>query len=150
MALLVMGCANLKNSTSITKVGKWVTVASKDGSKPIARHEAAFVRVKNKFYLLGGRGIRSVSIFDAATQSWSEGSKPPLEMHHFQPVVYKDKVYILGAMTGGYPGEVPVPDIYIYDPRRMRGAKGTKYPKIDCADLPEMCFTRIKFLWPAV
>lgn len=129
MALLVIGCANLKNSTSNTKAGNWATVTSKDGSKPIARHEAAFVRIKNKFYLLGGRGIRPVSIFDTATQSWSEGSKPPLEMHHFQPVVYKDKVYILGAMTGGYPGEVPVPYIYIYDPSTDAWSKGDKIPE---------------------
>lgn len=106
----------------------WETVVTTDGSEPIPRHEAAFVRVKDKFYLLGGRGIRPVSIYETMTQKWSTGSAPPLEIHHFQPVVYNDKVYVIGAMTGGYPGEKPVANIYSYDTKYDRWEKGPLIP----------------------
>jgi len=109
--------------------GHWEMVKSADGSEPVQRHEAAFIAVGKKFYLLGGRDIRPVSIFDTQTQSWSEGAAPPLEMHHLQPVVYDKKIYILGALTGPYPGETPVPNIYIYDPEKDLWQKGDPIPE---------------------
>ncbi|ARV16521.1 hypothetical protein BTO07_15860 [Polaribacter sp. SA4-12] len=107
----------------------WVSIESSDNSKPVARHEAAFVKVKNSFYLLGGRGIRSVSIFDVETQKWKQGKKPPLEFHHFQPVVYNGNIYIIGALTGKYPSETPVENIYIYNPKKDSWTKGGEIPK---------------------
>lgn len=104
----------------------WQTIIPADGSEPIARHEAAFVKVKNRFYLLGGRRIQPVSIFDPKTKTWSEGAAPPIEMHHFQPIVHKNIVYIVGAMTSGYPGETPVPNIYSYDPESDTWEQGPK------------------------
>ena len=89
----------------------WHDVKAKDASFPTARHEAAFIGLGDKYYLLGGRGIKPVDIFDSKTQNWSEGAKSPLEIHHFQPVVWNDEILLLGAMTGGYPGETPLPDM---------------------------------------
>ena len=106
----------------------WAPVATADGSAPVARHEAAFVRVADKYYLLGGRGIRPVSIYDPATRVWTTGSPPPVEIHHFQPVVHGGKILLLGAMTGGYPGETPLPDIQIYDPATDAWSTGAPLP----------------------
>lgn len=108
---------------------KWQTADSNDGSKPVQRHEAAFVRVGEKFYLLGGRSIRPVSIYDTQTGSWTEGAKPPIEMHHFQPVVYDDKIYCISAMTGGWPNETPTTHVYIYDPATDAWSKGHEIPE---------------------
>ena len=108
---------------------KWQTVVSKDESMPVPRHEAAFVRVGVKFYLLGGRSIRPVSIYDTQTGSWKEGTKPPIEMHHFQPVVYDDKIYCISAMTGGWPNETPTTHVYIYDPITDAWTKGDEIPE---------------------
>jgi len=109
--------------------GKWQSVASTDGSEPVQRHEAAFVRIGKRFYLLGGRGIRPVSIYDTGTSTWSEGAAPPVEIHHFQPVVYKNKVYIIGALTGPYPGETPLPKVIIYDPASDSWSEGATIPE---------------------
>lgn len=108
--------------------GKWSEVKSSDGSMPVERHEAAYIAVGDKFYLMSGRGIRPVSIFDPKTETWTAGAKPPVEMHHLQPVVYKDKIYIIGALTGNYPGETPLPDVYIYDPAKDMWTKGDPIP----------------------
>ena len=107
----------------------WQLVESSDGSTPVARHEAAFVGVGDKFYLLGGRGIRPVSIYDTNTGVWTQGPEPPVEMHHLQPVVVGTKVYIMGAMTGGFPSEYPVHHIYIYDTESDTWGKGDAFPE---------------------
>lgn len=110
-------------------IGQWSPVVSTDESKPVQRHEAAFVRVGTKFYLLGGRDIRPVSIYDTQTGSWSEGVEPPIEMHHFQPVVYNDKIYCIAAMTGGWPNETPTTHVYIYDPATDEWRQGDEIPE---------------------
>lgn len=125
--LFFTSCKTTKNNAPTEAV--WQEVKAVDGSLPVARHEAAFKRVKDKFYLMGGRKIRPISIYDTKTQKWTEGAKPPIEIHHFQPVVYKDKIYIVGAMTGGYPGETGLENIYIYDPSTDAWSVGDKVPE---------------------
>lgn len=114
----------IKNSTN----KNWIPVVTSDNSKPLKRHEAAFVNVRDKFYLLGGRRVQNVSIFDTKTKQWTKGAKPPLEMHHFQPVVYKNDIYIIGALTGRYPSETPIKHIYIYKTESDSWIKGDAIP----------------------
>ena len=107
---------------------KWEAVSTIDGSVPVERHEAAFIGYKDRFYLLGGRRMNPTSIYDPLTKTWANGNPPPLEIHHFQPVGYNDKIYVLGALTGKYPGETPIPNIYLYDPMTDSWEKGPKIP----------------------
>lgn len=125
----LFSCGNKYDTTQKNIEKSWEYVETNDGSKPIARHEAAFVKVDDKFFLLGGRGIRNVSIFDTKTQIWTLGSKPPIEFHHFQPVVYKNNIYIIGALTGKYPSEIPIEHIYIYNTTSDSWVKGDEIPK---------------------
>jgi len=104
-------------------------VVSIDDSKPVQRHEAAFVRVGEKFYLLGGRDIRAVSIFDPQSESWSTGAEPPIELHHFQPIVIDSKIYVIGAFTGRWPNETPTTHIYIYDTGTDSWSQGDEIPE---------------------
>jgi N-acetylneuraminic acid mutarotase len=108
--------------------GQWTELKAKDGSLPKARHEAAFVGVGDRFYLMGGRRIQPVSIYDVKKQKWSDGSPPPIELHHFQAVVYQEEIYIVGAMTGKYPAETPVPNMYIYNPKEDSWRLGPAIP----------------------
>jgi N-acetylneuraminic acid mutarotase len=117
---------------------KWQPLKSSDGSSPTARHECGFIEVEGKFYLVGGRGIKPVDIYDPAKNLWKQGASPPLEIHHFQPVEYNGYIIVLGAMTGGYPHEVPLSNMLVYNPvqdqwfigdtipaERLRGSGGT-------------------------
>lgn len=109
--------------------GRWELLPS--GDRPLPRHENAYVRVGDRFYLIGGRGtnpIKPVEIFDPATGTWRTGATPPVEMHHFQAVEHDGKVYVLGAMTGGYPKEPPLPNVYVYDPATDRWTTGPEIP----------------------
>ena len=93
------------------------------------RHEAAFIEVNGKFYALGGRKREKTSIYNPKTNSWTEGAAPPFNIHHFQPVVYKNRIYMLGAMTGKFPKEDPVANVIIYDPKKDVWIIGDEIPK---------------------
>lgn len=82
-----------------------------------------------KVYLLGGRGLKPVNEYDPKTNRWKNLSVPPIELHHFQAASYKDEIYILGALTGGYPHELPVPNIYIFNPFKNEWRKGADVPE---------------------
>ena len=94
-----------------------------------ARHESGMTAVNDKIYLFGGRGIKPVDELDTGALRWQTLSKPPFEMHHFQPIVLNEKIYIIGAMTGKYPHETPVSHIWIFDPKINKWQKGAEIPE---------------------
>ncbi|MFY0628419.1 MAG: galactose oxidase [Reichenbachiella sp.] len=105
----------------------WKNVEAK--GEVVGRHENAFVKFQDKFYLIGGRGINPVNVFDPKTNQWETKGKTPLEIHHFQPVVYNDAIYFVGAMTGKYPVETPLENIWMYYPKKDKWEKGPNIPK---------------------
>jgi large repetitive protein len=108
--------------------GQWITLEPSDNSKPEKRHEHAYVQAGDKFYLLGGRGIKPVEVYDPSTRVWTKAARTPVEMHHFQAVEYKGLIYVIGAFTGRYPNETPLEHIYIYDPVADTWMQGPQIP----------------------
>ena len=106
---------------------RWTALDTK--GSPTGRHENSFIEYKGKFYLLGGRGINPVDVYDPKTNTWEAKSKSPIQIHHFQAVVYKDAIYLIGAMTGGYPKEPALENIWLYYPEKDKWVKGPKIPK---------------------
>ncbi len=125
---VVPGCAPAQETeqTSPWMTGSWHTLQTAD--TPMPRHEHAYVEVDGLFYLIGGRGDRPVQVFDPVAQTWTTRGLPPLEMHHFQAVSYNGLIYIIGAFTGGFPTETPIPHIYIYDPATDQWKQGPEIP----------------------
>lgn len=97
--------------------------------KPVARHEAGLINLNENIYLLGGRRINPTSVFNVKTKKWTDLSPTPIEIHHFQPVVFDNKIYIIGAMTGQWPNEVPVEKVIIYTPQTDTYEYGDDIPK---------------------
>ena len=94
--------------------GHWIEVdADADIHK---RHENCFAMVGRKAYLVGGRGMLPVEIYDPVTRTWSQGAPLPLELHHMQCVSAQGKLWIVAAWTGGYPRETNAEHVYVYDP----------------------------------
>lgn len=93
------------------------------------RHENSFVECNGKLYSLGGRGQRPVEEYDPATNSWSKIADAPLEISHFQAVSFKGEIWVVGAFTGGYPHETPIPEILIFDPKNKSWRKGPALPE---------------------
>lgn len=92
------------------------------------RHENALAAVKDKLILLGGRGLKPVESFDLKTGAWTKLADSPIEMHHFQAVAYNNEVWVLGAFTGGYPHETPIPNIHIFNPEKKEWRIGPEIP----------------------
>jgi hypothetical protein len=95
-------------------VPPWESVS--DGSGPTARHENGFVQVGGKLFLIGGRGTRAVQEWDPARNQWITRSTSTTHVHHFQPVVYDGRVYLMGELNGTYPDETPRATVRYYDP----------------------------------
>ena len=96
----------------------------------IARFESGYIKVGERFYLVGGRQApEPVEVLDVATRTWKAGAVSPVTMHHFQPVVFDGEIYVLGALTGSGRGEPPLPDVYIYDPATERWETGPAIPE---------------------
>ena len=98
------------------EVWGWETLSPE--GQPTARHEAGFIAYKDQFYLMGGRRINPTSVYDPINNSWSEKAAPPIEIHHFQPVVFGNAIYIIGALTGGWPNETPLERVMVYYPEQ--------------------------------
>ena len=115
-------------SNSVSASTAWVLQSTANGSRAAQRHEAGAVAFNGKLYLLGGRGNRPVSVYDPAARTWTNRAAPPLEIHHFQPVAWGDKIYAIGAMTCCYPEETTVSHIYTYTPASNRWDRGAAIP----------------------
>lgn len=107
--------------------GAW-HVENFSGADPEKRHESAFAQVGEKFYLIGGRGNKKVQAYDPETKQWSNTNTSTQDIHHFQAVTYNGKIYIIGALTGRFPDEDPLPNILIYDPVEDQLTTGPAIP----------------------
>jgi N-acetylneuraminic acid mutarotase len=127
LAGLVAGCApSVSPAQHPALSGQWEMLPA--GERPTQRHENGYVRVGDLFYLVGGRGERPVEIFDPVSRTWRTGATPPVEMHHFQAVEYEGRIYALGALTGRWPAEPPIPTVYVYDPATDHWSEGPAIP----------------------
>ena len=93
---------------------RWETIVT--NGEPTARHEAGLAAYNDKIYLIGGRRINPTSIYDIKANKWSDTSPTPMEIHHFQPVTISNAIYMVGAMTGGWPTEKPLEQVLVYYP----------------------------------
>lgn len=107
--------------------GAWASIIPSSGA-PTARHEASYVQAGNKFYLLGGRRIKPVQVFDPGNKTWVNKVSTPIELHHFQAISIDGLIYVVGAFTGSYPHEKPVPNLYIYNPATNKWITGATIP----------------------
>jgi hypothetical protein len=71
--------------------------------------------------VIGGRSgsnpdRRRVILYDRKQNYLEMGAECPVELHHFQAVVWRDSLVVCGmGMKGGYPGEDPHTEIYLYN-----------------------------------
>lgn len=105
----------------------WTTLTCQ--GEPHCRHENGFAEYHGKFYLFGGRRIQPVDVFDPSTQTWTPASPPPLEIHHFQPVIVEHQIWFIGTMTGQFPRETPLETVMIYEPDTDQWKEGPEIPE---------------------
>lgn len=124
--IFLIGVLSLQGQNKSFKNYQWAIVPTE--GEVVGRHENSFIGFRDKFYLIGGRGINPVNVFDPKTNRWEAKKTTPFEMHHFQAAVYGDAIYLVGVMTGKYPNELPVENIYLYYPGKDEWVKGPEIP----------------------
>ncbi len=125
-------------STMFATAWAWNPVSTGDGSTAFARHESGTVVYQSKIYLLGGRSTNNLQVYDPTANSWTDLGPLPTEMHHFQPVLLNDDIYVIGSFACCFPEEVTNPEIFRYNitqgqwsqegsmpADRLRGSTGT-------------------------
>jgi N-acetylneuraminic acid mutarotase len=98
-------------------------------TKPQKRSECSFVECDGKFYALGGRGSRPVEEYDPATGKWSLVAQAPREFHHLQAISFRHEIYVIGALTGNYPHEIPLDRFLIFNPKTRQWREGPLMPE---------------------
>ena len=101
-----------------TGPGTWFKLASM-GQK---QNEAATALLDGKIYVIGGFGANSddpiprVQVYDAAKDSWSEGTPLPEAVHHAGAVVVGGKIYFVGGFHNPFGKRDPIDHVWMYDP----------------------------------
>lgn len=93
------------------------------------RHESTFVECDGIFYSMGGRGKRPVEAYNLKENTWKIVADAPIEFNHFQAVSYNHEIYVLGAFTGNYPHEKPIPNVLIFNTKTNTWRDGVKIPE---------------------
>lgn len=114
-------------STVNASINAWSLLANV-GTEPAERHEAGAVVLNDRIYLMGGRGKRPVNEYNPVTQRWTNLGTPSQEMHHFQPVIYKNRIWVVGAMTCCFPREDVLDRIQVFDPKTRQWSQGPRIP----------------------
>lgn len=104
----------------------WQPVATQNTAEK--HHENAVALVGDSLYVIGGRGPKPLEALNLKTTVWQRLPTPPVEMHHFQAVTYNNEVYVIGAFTGNYPHETPLPVVHIYSPQQHAWRTGAEIP----------------------
>ncbi len=113
-------------TTSFAQENTWEIIETTGDASP--RHENSFVECDGKFYALGGRVDRPVEEFDPETNTWKTLADVPMNFHHFQAIAYDHEIYVIGAFTGGYPHEKPIPNFLIFNPKKNEWREGPEIP----------------------
>jgi N-acetylneuraminic acid mutarotase len=105
----------------------WKTLSP--AGKATARHESGLVAHNKQVFVVGGRGIKAIDVYDPAKNAWRNNKPTPFEMHHITPVSVGDKILVVTGLTGRYPKEAPLTHIWEYDPKNDEWKQGMEIPK---------------------
>jgi N-acetylneuraminic acid mutarotase len=125
-----LGALTIILITAFTTTGNGTWEVLKTKNKAAARSECGLIAVNGKLYLIGGDGAASAAeVLDPATLTWTKKAVAPVIMHHLQPVVAGNKIYVLDAFADrNYPNQVPLANVYSYDTEKDVWEKGAEIP----------------------
>lgn len=86
--------------------------------------EAAFRRAVAEMKALGRRALRSVEIYDPATDTWSAGAPMPAGRHAMGAALGADgRIYVVGGAVS-YSEPRPEEEVFVYDPAADAWSEG--------------------------
>jgi N-acetylneuraminic acid mutarotase len=126
----VAGLATSSGASSADhdKNTRWQTIDPQ--GQATQRHENGMVAHKGKIYVIGGRGVKPVEVFDPNTKTWTKKANTPIEMHHITPVSFGDSILVVTGLTGKYPAELPLQKVWQYTPESDTWQALEQIPKL--------------------
>jgi hypothetical protein len=80
--------------------------------------------------MFGGRGILPIDCFNPTTGMWSASETMTQNLHHVQPVVWRDEVWIVAGWVGDWPNtERDIEQVLIYNPQTDQLRNGCAIPE---------------------
>lgn len=123
----------------------WEVVSAKGAFS--GRDESGSFAYNGHVCLFGGRGVLPIDCFDPEKQKWHTKSTTTDDIHHVQPVVFNDEVWVVAGWHGTWPGpwccpsgpakkgadcvgcgERELQNTLIYDPRQDQLREGCAIP----------------------
>lgn len=117
----------MSNVIGFSAQANWNTLDTK--GSPTARHENGMVAHDGKVYVVGGRRIKPIDVYDPVSNSWFKNKPTPFEMHHITPVSVGDKILVVTGLTGKYPKELPFTHVWEYNPKKDTWHQGFEIPE---------------------
>lgn len=89
-----------------------------------ARSEIGAAHINGKIYVVGGidaygRALRSMEVYDIASDAWSNGPSLPQALHHPAVATDGERLYVIGGFFGTVKF-TPVDTAYVFDPAANR------------------------------
>jgi N-acetylneuraminic acid mutarotase len=128
IALFLFFSASLSGLSSAQE-GNWKVVKTVNTGQNC--NECGMAAINGKLYLIGNDGENPVPVksLDPNSLTWTSLAESPVIMHHFQPIGYKGKIYVLEAFSEGkFPDQAPMPNVYSYDTQTNTWEKGGEMP----------------------
>ena len=102
------------------------------------RDESGSYEWHGELCLFGGRGTLPIDCLNPGTGTWVSSLTTTDDLHHVQPVVYNDEVWVVTGFTGVWPGpwnennkavrERSLENVYVFDPKADRMRTGCEIP----------------------
>lgn len=106
----------------------WTSVAT--NQLPAGRDEAGAYEHQGRLCMFGGRGILPIDCFNPTTGMWSASETMTQNLHHVQPVVWRDEVWIVAGWVGDWPNtERDIEQVLIYNPQTDQLRTGCAIPE---------------------
>lgn len=122
--------------TTAAQTNKKWTIIDTGGIEATGRRVGGLTGpIDGKLYVIGGRRKKAIDAFDPETNTWIRTRKLTNDVHHIQPVVWDDKIFIVCGLSGKYPVEAPTTHILMYDP--STDAQTGKFPLVEYDIIPE-------------
>jgi N-acetylneuraminic acid mutarotase len=114
---------------SLAQEGNWQVMKTVNTVQNCS--ECGMAAVNGKLYLIGNDANSPVPVkcLDPNSLTWTTLAESPVIMHHFQPVGYKNIIFILEAFSeGNFPDQIPMSNVYSYDTQNNTWEKGGEMP----------------------
>jgi hypothetical protein len=114
-------------TTAHTPGGGWTKIRTV--GRPHGRDEAGYYVWERQLCMIGGRFTQPIDCYDPVTMRWTQQKTETANIHHIQPVIFEQLVYIVASWHGYWPDtEHNSEHVLVYDHAKDELRNGSAIP----------------------